>query len=575
MGENYNRAIEEADRIEKLIIDTLKSGKSFRVEAGAGAGKTHSLNNVVEWIQHNKWEEFKSKKQKVACITYTNAAVDVINERLKADTFIVPSTIHSFAWNLINRYQKALLEIILVKSLSGFSKEDLECVSAIKYDLGVSMIKDNVLYLHHDEVIELFAFMLEKDKFRRIFTSQFPIILIDEYQDSFKIIIDKFIEYFISKNIGPQFAFFGDSWQTIYQSNNVCGIIEHDNVEEIQKISNFRSAPKIVDTLNRIRPELCQISAEDNFSGEVIVITNNDFPDAQRRRDFYYKGDLPDDEIQHRHKILRDKLLEQYSEEEFKSLMITHKVLAKAQGYDELLNILDDGLKQKDDQVLLFFMDMVEPLFDALEKSDAKKLFDVLGGKRAPINNKSEKEKWHKLYNDLSIMRKERAIDVLDVVVASQIVPIPSKVRELYKTYYSNPWEIYRNTSVDYFLELGYIQFINAINFLSPGSAYSTEHGVKGREYDNVIFVISKGWAQYQFEKYMPMSGKDIKNEKTKEAFIKNRNLFYVCCSRSRKRLIIFITVPVDEEFHNYLCNIAGEENIFTFTEFCGDSIEE
>lgn len=69
--------------------------------------------------------------------------------------------------------------------------------------------------------------------------------------------------------------------------------------------------------------------------------------------------------------------------------------------------------------------------------------------------------------------------------------------------------------------------------------------------------------------------GKNITNENTKEAFIKNRNLFYVCCSRSRKRLIIFITVPVDEEFHNYLCNIAGEENIFTFTEFCGDSIEE
>ena len=507
MGENYNRAIEEADRIEKLIIDTLKSGKSFRVEAGAGAGKTHSLNNVVEWIQHNKWEEFKSKKQKVACITYTNAAVDVINERLKSDTFIVPSTIHSFAWNLINRYQKALLEIILVKSLSGFSKEDLECVSAIKYDQGVSMIKDNVLYLHHDEVIELFAFMLEKDKFRRIFTSQFPIILIDEYQDSFKIIIDKFIEYFISKNIGPQFAFFGDSWQTIYQSNNVCGIIEHDNVQEIQKISNFRSAPKIVETLNKIRPELCQISAEDDFGGEVIVITNNDFPKTERRQDRYYKGDLPDDEIQYRHKILRNKLLEQYSEE-FKSLMITHKVLAKAQGYDDLLDILDDGLKQKDDPVLLFFMDVVEPLFYALEQSDAKKLFDVLGGKRTPINNKSEKEKWHKLYDDLVSAREGRAIEVLDVAIASQIVPIPPKVREIYKTYYNNPWEIYRNTVVGYFLELGYIQFINAINFLSPGSAYSTEHGVKGREYDNVIFVISKGWAQYQFEKYMPMSGK-------------------------------------------------------------------
>ena len=35
-------AIKTADEIDVLIIDTLKSGRSFRVEAGAGAGKTHS-----------------------------------------------------------------------------------------------------------------------------------------------------------------------------------------------------------------------------------------------------------------------------------------------------------------------------------------------------------------------------------------------------------------------------------------------------------------------------------------------------------------------------------------------------
>lgn len=38
-------------------------------------------------------------------------------------------------------------------------------------------------------------------------------------------------------------------------------------------------------------------------------------------------------------------------------------------------------------------------------------------------------------------------------------------------------------------------------DFLHPEAQYSTEHGVKGEEYDNVIFVISKGWNQYQFER--------------------------------------------------------------------------
>ena len=53
IGANYNLAKTEADKIDAQIIETLKSGHSFRVEAGAGSGKTYSLNRVIEWIQTN------------------------------------------------------------------------------------------------------------------------------------------------------------------------------------------------------------------------------------------------------------------------------------------------------------------------------------------------------------------------------------------------------------------------------------------------------------------------------------------------------------------------------------------
>lgn len=95
---NYQIAKEEADKVDELIISTLQQGRSFRVEAGAGSGKTYSLNRVIEWVQANKWNEYKRKNQNVICITYTNAAVDVIAERLTSNSFILPSTIHSFAW---------------------------------------------------------------------------------------------------------------------------------------------------------------------------------------------------------------------------------------------------------------------------------------------------------------------------------------------------------------------------------------------------------------------------------------------------------------------------------------------
>ena len=89
-GANYELAKAEADKVDKQIIEALREGHSFRVEAGAGSGKTYSLNRVIEWIQENMWSKYSRKKQNVACITYTNAAVEVITERLSKDSFIIP-----------------------------------------------------------------------------------------------------------------------------------------------------------------------------------------------------------------------------------------------------------------------------------------------------------------------------------------------------------------------------------------------------------------------------------------------------------------------------------------------------
>lgn len=77
---------------------------------------------------------------------------------------------------------------------------------------------------------------MDNAKFRRVFSDKYPLILIDEYQDSYKPIIERFIKYFIAEKKSPQFAFFGDAWQTIYQSNKACGIIEHKNLEVIKKV---------------------------------------------------------------------------------------------------------------------------------------------------------------------------------------------------------------------------------------------------------------------------------------------------------------------------------------------------
>ena len=380
---NYAIAKAEADEVDEIIIDTIKQGLSFRVEAGAGSGKTYSLNRVIEWIQANKWLEFQKKKQNVICITYTNAAVDVIAERLDKDSFILPSTIHSFAWNAIKQYQSALKEIISSNELLQPKECDMTEIMEIQYTLGHRYQENGILYLYHDDVISLFNTLLDNAKFRKIFSDKYPLILIDEYQDSFQSIVERFIEYFISKGVGPQFGFFGDAWQTIYQSNKACGLIEHENSKEIKKGSNFRSAPKIVEMLNFIRPDLPQRSAIDGFDGEITVITCDDYK-GQRRTDCNFKDELPIEEFQIRLSKLKDQIENNItgSGENLKILMITHKVLASQQGYDKLLDVISDGLKDKEDVFLLFFMNTVEPVYEALTENNMQLLFDTLRVKR-------------------------------------------------------------------------------------------------------------------------------------------------------------------------------------------------
>ena len=567
---NYDLAKAEADKVDTQIIETLKSGCSFRVEAGAGSGKTYSLNRIIEWIQANKWSDYSRKKQNVVCITYTNAAVDVIAERLAKDSFILPSTIHSFAWNAIKQYQSVLIDAFTTNPDFQSDEGDFDQVTEIAYTLGHRYKENGIQYLYHDDVLKLFCLLLDNAKFRRVFADKYPLILIDEYQDSYKPIIDRFIEFFIAKGVGPQFGFFGDAWQTIYQSNKACGEIEHDKIQVIKKGSNFRSAPRIVQLLNDIRPELPQKSAIDGFDGEVVVITCDDYSGV-RRTERNFKNELPADELRSRLTNIRVKIEQSTPvDENLKVLMITHKVLASQQGYEQLLDILDDGLRNKEDPFLIFFADTVEPIYHALDTSDTQLLFAALGVKRYPITKKSEKTKWKSLYDRLTEVRTQKAVDVLETIIHSQLIPVPPKVDGWYRLYKDAPETMYASdATIQQLLNLDYAQFIAVRDFLYPDAQFSTEHGVKGEEYDNVVFVISKGWNQYQFESYAPMITGHTSIPKGKEAsYERNRNLFYVCCSRPKKRLYFFVTVPVEPTFRTFLSDLVGKDNICTYQQF-------
>jgi DNA helicase-2/ATP-dependent DNA helicase PcrA len=73
---------------------------NFKISAGPGAGKTYWLVNHIKNILHNS--DKLSIARKVACITYTNTAVETIYARLgTSSTQVEVSTIHSFLYKHI------------------------------------------------------------------------------------------------------------------------------------------------------------------------------------------------------------------------------------------------------------------------------------------------------------------------------------------------------------------------------------------------------------------------------------------------------------------------------------------
>lgn len=85
--------------------DKINIDGHFKVEAGPGAGKTEFLVNHIKNIIENS--ERLSNSRKVACITYTNIAVETILKRVgnTSSNMLEVATIHSFLYkNVIKPY---------------------------------------------------------------------------------------------------------------------------------------------------------------------------------------------------------------------------------------------------------------------------------------------------------------------------------------------------------------------------------------------------------------------------------------------------------------------------------------
>ena len=73
------------------------------------------------------------------------------------------------------------------------------------------------------------------------------------------------------------------------------------------------------------------------------------------------------------------------------------------------------------------------------------------------------------------------------------------------------------------------------------------KHSVKGDEFENVLVVLGRGWNKYNFDQYLEWAGSGIVPADKQDAYERNRNIFYVSCSRSTTRLALLFTQKLSQ----------------------------
>lgn len=583
-----NPAKQAAQEAWSQLKACLDQHNSFIFEAGAGAGKTYSLIDALRYLIQKDGAALTRNHQQVACITYTNVATKEIETRTDRHPAIYSSTIHSFCWTLIKGFQpflrkeipniagwperlkesaKSAVDRMIKERVEASGEKDADVVAIVtslqhdlkqletvgtrnvEYSLGHPRADKTTISLHHDDVLLLAAKLMENEKFRRVLVSRFPVVFIDEYQDTDNVIFGALKAHVIGTDGSPLIGFFGDHWQKIYGEG--CGKIDHPKLKPIGKRANFRSVPVIVDCLNRMRPDLPQQVEDLHAPGSVVIFHTNEWK-GQRRKGAHWAGDLPETQARSYFREVVERLSAKgwdFTPGVGKILMLTHNAIATEQGYRQLIESFKyrDSAIKKEDPHVLFLIDTVEPVCRAFESKRYGDMVAALGGRTQVIRSHADKAAWAEHIAALIKLQKTETIGVvMDCIRHGQRFPLPEAVERRERILEKrgeplNPEDPDDIERLRMMRAVPYMQVVALKQYIDEKTPFSTKHGVKGAQFENVLVVFGRGWNDYNFVQFLERADKPVPDDKL-EAYERNRNLFYVACSRPKKRLALLFT---------------------------------
>lgn len=573
------------------ITQCLINSQSFSVVAGAGSGKTTSLVEALKKIRELHGKTLRQAGQRVVCITYTNRAVDVISSRLKFDGLFLISTLHGFLWGEIARFQidirEALKSKIIPDRLAKAQEKNngratktalkakekverltaalakLDDVSDFKYTEAASS-NYSLGIINHDDMIDVAAHLIStKPILRKAMGFKFPYIFVDEAQDTFENVVEALNEICAGDGL-PMVGYFGDPMQQIYDKR-AGSFSGPEGAVSITKIENFRCSTNVLKLLNAFRTDVQQTASGKNAQtvGSVeMTIVKAPTPTGAR-------GRYSDDEIATVTQKF-DTALDDWGwtdREEVKRLFLVRQMIARRQNFTQLHRLFTGPYASSKAQeeyekgnygLLKPFVDFLFPLIEAHQQSRMKDLIQVFRAVSPEFNSQGPNaEKSFKAIMQLVLTHADELAKLWDQATTQSILKychdnallIFSDRVIAHLERVARPEE-FDDENLDHVLEKGdwladaffnmkTEELGNYVNFVTDNTPLSTQHGVKGEEYRDVLVVfddVEAAWHQYSFRKTLTPQTAGEPSDGQRE---KSRKLAYVCFSRAEENLRI------------------------------------
>jgi len=554
-----NKFETEADKlIAKALCGTPR--QSFFLFAGAGSGKTRSLVNTLDYIKDNLGTSLRLRNKHVAVISYTNAAADEIKVRIQHNSLFIISTIHSFAWELIKGFEndiRVALKVHLQKKIdeyngkkhkSGTSAElahnkrlerlcELDAIKHFKYEPNQNIPITDKDYLAHAEVLFICAYLLKnKPLMATILVNRFPILLIDESQDTDKELMEAILA--VQHSHADQFALglFGDTKQRIYNGGKEdLGDINWERMGFIVPVKpqNHRSGKRIIELANKIGEKIDsapkQIAVDSEVVGVVrlfICPTTADKAGVEQKVKEIMK------------EITGDPLWVKtpWENKEGAMLVLEHRMAAVRLGFVEMWDSLKelkefDSVKDGTSSEINYFANFIMPL---IQTDNPFEIANITKKNNKSLFKQANKETLEKIKNSVNLIRDSYKGnpnitfgDMLKVIKDTHLFEIPRKYEEEYEQFES-------------FLATRLSQIIPYSEYINATSGFNTHHGVKGLEFQHVMAIIDNDskWKAYNYTSCFTGG----------EANGATLRLLYVICTRAKQSLALVLYADITKD---------------------------